>query len=755
MHKPKIIKFNQSSYLRSFWKVPYLVWFNNLDDNFNSLIKSLYPDYEPVELDDDDEDEQNSFWDLEFLEDGSELNNDSIEIQNKLFDEYVDQFIKYYQNKNNIDHKKVKYVSLKQNTEGRSNQTLEFYKSKDVDLIVNPVFSKTFNIKNNEVLANASFPLYDKINKKIIMLSFSSTSKMETAFKAKFYFDLLRDLNIPVDNISLVLQNPYPNSIIKKGKVDFIETYSCRTVQSKKVSDNKFVDALFNSGDVLWKDEYTNQPATFLTFCKNSTFHKSFGPTTKKADNQLGFNLMWSKTLFSEEKIESMINVINMPNYKNVIEQTIDFYIDSFEKNTALKIKDYLREKELSNDYTNQTIGSSFSFCTSDNNLESKIKKHLFTLYYGNIYGDYSTNLYRQGLKDKLAKSYHFINGNYSSNNEYVLECNSLFNKQKNWINFHALNIIKKIHVKNARTIWYDYEGFSSPIPLIDNLGGHKQLINQVSIIETINGRTTNIINTVVDPLKELKLVNLAKVLISIYSEKATNYVVFNKSYENTRNEEMLKLIKQNYFSDFNNSETIELKEYINSIGGIEKFENIVMWINNNTIDLAQCFQISTKIPGTDSSYSVAHFFDFDNDKIIDKGTEKDSFNLIKLQLIFLKELKYKYSIKKIEKLITKQNLDLKTKITPYSELVVKNGSTAMAEAIARYAGITGDNVWNDTCVNLKKYCENDVKAMIMVYEFIMFLFRSTGFDVDKYEYQLLDENLEYALNEQNKLIIQ
>ncbi|MCU9938194.1 hypothetical protein NWQ34_00455 [Mycoplasmopsis felis] len=49
--------------------------------------------------------------------------------------------------------------------------------------------------------------------------------------------------------------------------------------------------------------------------------------------------------------------------------------------------------------------------------------------------------------------------------------------------------------------------------------------------------------------------------------------------------------------------------------------------------------------------------------------------------LIHINFLKYFYSIKKIEKYITHMNFDLKTKITPYNELVIQKGTMAM-EAI-------------------------------------------------------------------------
>ncbi|TNK92339.1 hypothetical protein C4M83_03000 [Mycoplasmopsis pullorum] len=76
-----------------------------------------------------------------------------------------------------------------------------------------------------------------------------------------------------------------------------------------------------------------------------------------------------------------------------------------------------------------------------------------------------------------------------------------------------------------------------------------------------------------------------------------------------------------------------------------------------------------------------------------------------------------------------------------------------MDEAIKRYVGITDDNVWNYISEKLKEYCENDVLAMIMVYEFIMQIVRTTNPEIDNYEYNLDSSDVVYALEEQ-KIVV-
>jgi hypothetical protein len=42
----------------------------------------------------------------------------------------------------------------------------------------------------------------------------------------------------------------------------------------------------------------------------------------------------------------------------------------------------------------------------------------------------------------------------------------------------------------------------------------------------------------------------------------------------------------------------------------------------------------------------------------------------------------------------------------------------AMSKAIDRCLGGIGDTEWKEVVKDLKNYCENDVKAMLMVYHF-------------------------------------
>ncbi len=225
----------------------------------------------------------------------------------------------------------------------------------------------------------------------------------------------------------------------------------------------------------------------------------------------------------------------------------------------------------------------------------------------------------------------------------------------------------------NSRSIWYDFEGFSVPFPTIDGYNPFQQATFQVSIIETDKMKEKNVINKIYDP-KTFNYTDFPELINLIYSNKADHYVVFNAGYENPRLMEMAKLLQQTNHPEW--QETLEKVE----------------WIIEHTIDLAVPFAAA-------SSNS--------------------------LPMIMIPELKAKHSIKLIEKFITNNNFSFKNMIKPYKELEIQNGGMAMEAAIHRAIGITGDKEWKEKEVVLKEYCENDVRAMIMVYELLKHLLKN------------------------------
>ncbi|WP_416373491.1 DUF2779 domain-containing protein [Mycoplasmopsis felis] len=196
--------------------------------------------------------------------------------------------------------------------------------------------------------------------------------------------------------------------------------------------------------------------------------------------------------------------------------------------------------------------------------------------------------------------------------------------------------------------------------------------MNQVSVIITKNGIEESVENLVIDT-KNISCKDLIKIIQTIYNNKPDYFVVYNKNYENTRNKEISKLVSYEFF---NNKEfqTWFLTQYNN----ISDFTSIITYINNNTIDLADCFSHKKNL-----NIDIKNFISFyEKENLIKiKPNSLDFYNkniTYNKSLIHINFLKYFYSIKKIEKYITLMNFDLKTKITPYNELVIQKGTITM-----------------------------------------------------------------------------
>ena len=268
-------------------------------------------------------------------------------------------------------------------------------------------------------------------------------------------------------------------------------------------------------------------------------------------------------------------------------------------------------------------------------------------------------------LSGKIIKAKDFLSPTKVEDTKY-LKIVEYIQKDKKIRIFDYEEVQKLIVNLNRNVIWYDFEGYSLPFAPLDHFMPYQQLVFQCSIIRTAKGKIQKIKNIVLDP-KELNVNDYFDIIKSIYSNRVSSYVVYNKSYENTRLDEMIRALS---FARHNK---------------IDDAINMVDFIKSKTIDLADFF--------------ISH--------------------RNKLPIVLIPDLFGYYSIKKIEKYITSKKVNLKTMITPYEELEIQNGSMAMMKAISRATNIMGDNEWKEIITKLEVYCENDVKAMIMIKEFL------------------------------------
>lgn len=146
------------------------------------------------------------------------------------------------------------------------------------------------------------------------------------------------------------------------------------------------------------------------------------------------------------------------------------------------------------------------------------------------------------------------------------------------------------------------------------------------------------------------------------------HYIVFNKSFECTRLNEMA--------------------DYINE----PEYRQKVKIINSNIYDIAELFIISDKN-----------------------------------QAVIFKELKGYYSIKKVLPLVSKYEPDIftQTKCKDYKKDLkeIHNGVDAQTASTKRFFNLLTDEEWQVVRQHLGEYCDNDVRAMIAIEYFLKRIF--------------------------------
>lgn len=298
------------------------------------------------------------------------------------------------------------------------------------------------------------------------------------------------------------------------------------------------------------------------------------------------------------------------------------------------------------------------------------------SLYFDStIFGD---NPFWDELLEANEHKYHGFSGNIITKKNIIEDeeiTNNVFQKYQE-IDQDAITDKKRviefldnIHL-SKKVIWYDFEGFSLPFPAVDHTKAFQQIVFQLSKIET---------NSNVEELQKQNLIwdptnigpkEMYEIIYHVYSNKADKYIVYNKGYENSRLREMVLLLQGTEYYD----EATEMFAHI----------------DDNTLDLWELFKVT-------------------------RGGSN-------VPAILLSDQKCKSSIKNIEKHISANNINLPYSIKEYKNLDVKNGSMAMDVAIKRAIGVMGDSQWAEKVEQLKEYCENDVRMMIMVYHFIKYL---------------------------------
>ncbi|WP_426461303.1 UU173 family protein [Mycoplasma hafezii] len=746
-----------------------------------------------------------------------ELNEQYVLIKGNSFNQYKAKAIDFYINKYSYKPEQVKYISVRNNAAEKVELTKKLLSDDSVDLIVNPTFAVNHIFNNKEYKFIVSASLYDKKLQKFTDISFKSFASIIDNQKCLYLYLCLKELGenlVNFQDYSVIIIDPLLKITknFKKGEISFYESFgsnyrteAINPSKVKELEEVKIQKLLNDTGliNLLEIGDFSSWKKSKFSFYNSVKYNNQISYKTSNPILKQSWNLSRFKSM------DDFINQFNEPSafiFKSV--EYSDFYkkLDDYLIVLDKAWEEFGTDKNISQEQLKYFFLSNGNKVTEIPNGDKKpkvFKEPLIDLLYqkwfefNQLNYEYenqiktrdanaafmsNSNKYYAGLnipkwiqKDVelktllinvlLAHDFERLSGKYYQGREiydygFVKLKNDLFYKTQDFFNFNVANLIKRLHIKNARICWYDYEGFSDLFPVLDYVNPYNQVVNQVSIIITQNGKELSCENIVKDT-QTLSLKDLCEMIEAIYADKADYFVVFNKSYENTRNKEILELV----INTVNANKDIEfLNWFFNRFDTVENFANMINHINDNTVDLADSFMIvdlsknkyaafNTSTADTYSSFRV------ENHKIL-KEENADNFiakNIATFgrMMISIKYLKYFYSIKKIEKYITHYEIDLKNKIVPYTSLKeVQKGTDAMEKAIQRYLGSIGDNLWNNLFVpNLKKYCENDVRAMLMVYDFVMEILKSAYPEIEDYQYELVDENQRYELKE-GKLIV-
>jgi hypothetical protein len=217
-----------------------------------------------------------------------------------------------------------------------------------------------------------------------------------------------------------------------------------------------------------------------------------------------------------------------------------------------------------------------------------------------------------------------------------------------------------KTHLSKLKSkkVYFDFESINPATRVIDDTTPYTQIVTQVSIIRDdgrgIKDAKSN--NIVIDPLTISKN-DFKNIIDSIYAGIDYSYVVYNKSFECSRLNEMAAYLNdEHYFSK-------------------------VKTINENIYDLAELFDP-------------------------------------RKNLITIVGLHGNYSIKNVLPIVEQYALDIfeQTGCKNYHSFeLIQNGGQALNQTSRRFFNLVNDEQWHTIVSHLKAYCENDVRAMIAV----------------------------------------
>ena len=621
-NKPRYIR--KYDYIKSLYS-PESFWFwstNALNNELNKLITKKNNNIFEF-----DEEENQSFFEegyaYDFYDESKNLNddlsdNDAKKIEGQYIDKKSQKFIlNFFKTQfEKLKIKPQKYIVA--NFESKfKNCSLKEKHEKTMDLLINYpnfiIFQPVF-IFDDQLIDIPDAVV--KINNELILIETKAAKKI----KKRYIIDLIYQTNIvnktlkvkgitTIKKFFLCLIKDCPNKKMKISfkleeiflkKLDDLSTSNYSLTINESTKKNKWKKQLFNNF-VNVNENFWKQIAKLKTVEK--TISISFTPCKqfKSFFEKNPFFIILQKKYYRTNNFYPFLgysgNLIKFEEAISLYEKHKNFKCDIFENFT------YFYKKKTINKQPNKTIKN----------------------YYANMLHAKKENKTKFFITKKTI--------------------NYLLTKQK------------------KKKIYFDFETLNSCVAPIDNCYPYQQIVTQVSIIANHNQMGIENLkcnNFIVDPQKIntswfKKIID--KILENVDNHDEYSFIVYNKSFEKNRLEEM--------------------KQYINDDEYTMKIDGII----NNIFDLADCF------------------------------------NPQKEMACMIWENKGFYSIKFVLDFILANNPNyLKTlRIKNYKTLQIQNGNQAQNETTLRFFNLIDDEKWFELEKKLKEYCENDVWAMIVL----------------------------------------
>ncbi|AXE60723.1 DUF2779 domain-containing protein [[Mycoplasma] phocae] len=532
-----------------------------------------------------------------------------------------------YLKRDYFSNREIEIISCKQRKDKKIEQTKQSVINDKI--LINPAF------EYKSCIAVPFF--YDVKTKTVGILLYSNKTSLKNIFRLYYDVNVIRNAGYEVNEAVIVIPKYQDRKNVKQGRLNFMVSEYANYKKSKPTIDKK-------------KNLSENEIQAI--FIKDPNFKYS-SKTTKK-------------------NVETNVKIIDHINSELSILEFFNKKVNERETFTFKKFVEIVNDEELLKKYSSWVNEIDETDLEDDLNLGNQFYLSIVEKLLPNyaISSKVILRLKLKNLKEPNFKDQIILD--FYDNNKVALNPD-----------IEEYHVYQKINKENAKIIWFDFEGVTLPIPIIDYNKPYNQLMSQTSIIKTINNEIYESHDYVYDP-KKYDYRTLIKVIDDLYDEEASCYVVYNKSYESSRLLEMQEML----FYYYDRSELISIEEY-------RAIEHKIKFIVERIVDIAELFIVGS------------HGLKISNCQIN------------------IGELKGKYSIKKIEHYVSNNKIKLQHMIMPYKDLAIKNGGMALQISTARALDVIKDNEWEQEIIALKQYCHNDVLAMIMAFDLVKHIIKS------------------------------